>query len=49
MSPGVYQLFELGPHGSHELDVFRFILFLQGHYRLDGMGTGIAMGASGGM
>ena len=34
----VHQLFELVPRGSHELGVFRFILFLQGHYRLDGDG-----------
>jgi hypothetical protein len=33
-----YQRFELVSHGSHELGVFRFILFLQGYYRLDGGG-----------
>lgn len=41
----VYQLFELVPHSSHELGVFRFILSLQGHYRLNGTGTGIMMSA----
>ena len=39
MREDVYQLFELVPHGSHELGVFRFILFLQGHFRLDGDGN----------
>ena len=38
MRQDVYQLFELVPRGSHELGVFRFILSLQGHYRLDGDG-----------
>jgi hypothetical protein len=36
MRQDVYQLFELVSHGSHELGVFRFILFLQGPYRLAG-------------
>jgi hypothetical protein len=39
MRQDVYQLFELVPHGSHELGVFHFILFLQGHCRLDGDGN----------
>jgi hypothetical protein len=39
MRPDVYQLFELVPHGSYELGVFRLILFLQGHYRFDGDGN----------